>query len=190
MSVDILGTSWDQCRSMVQYRFTSTETRRFVRTDSPGRPPRLSHSSWTMLLLGKNQSRMSRICRTGPERSAQLGKPSGCPARWRRRSCTSPAAWPSCRRRVKSNRPPPTLACKTCSPVQFSSVWFSSVQDSIDGSTRMEKPIRAVLHPVCRRRVKADWPPLMLTCETLGRHVLQFCSVQFSFVQFSSRWYW
>ena len=32
-----------------QYFFTSTETRRLVRTDSPGRPPRLSHSSWTML---------------------------------------------------------------------------------------------------------------------------------------------
>ena len=50
MSVGILGTSWDQCRSMVQYSFTSTETRRLVRTDSPGRPPRLSrlHSSWTM----------------------------------------------------------------------------------------------------------------------------------------------
>ena len=50
MSVDVLGTSWDQCRSMVQYSFTSTETRRLVRTDSPGRPPRLSHSSWTMKL--------------------------------------------------------------------------------------------------------------------------------------------
>ena len=49
MSVDILGTSCDQCRSMVQYSFTSTETRRLVRTDSPGRPPRLSHSSWTMV---------------------------------------------------------------------------------------------------------------------------------------------
>ena len=48
MSVDILETSWDQCRSMVQYSFTSTETRRLVRTDSPGRPTRLSHSSWTM----------------------------------------------------------------------------------------------------------------------------------------------
>ena len=48
MSADILGTSWDQCRSMVQYIFTSTEARRLVRTDSPGRPPRLSHSSWTM----------------------------------------------------------------------------------------------------------------------------------------------
>ena len=45
---DILGTGWDQCRSTVQYSFTSTETRRLVRTDSPGRPPRLSHSSWTM----------------------------------------------------------------------------------------------------------------------------------------------
>ncbi len=34
---------------MVQYSFTSTETRKlYVRTDSPGWPPRLSHSSWTM----------------------------------------------------------------------------------------------------------------------------------------------
>ena len=48
MSVDILRTNWDQYRSMVQPSFTSTETRRLVRTDSPGRPPRLSHSSWTM----------------------------------------------------------------------------------------------------------------------------------------------
>ena len=51
MSVDILGTSWDQCVSMVQYCFTSMETRRLVRTDSPGRPPRLSHNSWTMNLI-------------------------------------------------------------------------------------------------------------------------------------------
>ena len=51
MSVDILGTSWDQCRSMVQYSFTSTEIRRLVRMDSPGRPPRLSHSSWTIYSL-------------------------------------------------------------------------------------------------------------------------------------------
>ena len=44
----LTGTSWDQCVSMVQYSFTSTETRRLVSTDSPGRPPRLSHSSSTM----------------------------------------------------------------------------------------------------------------------------------------------
>ena len=37
---------------MVQYSFTSTETRRLVRTDSPGRPPRLSHSSCTMTNTG------------------------------------------------------------------------------------------------------------------------------------------
>ena len=36
MSVDILGTSWDQCVSMFQYCFTSTETVRLVRTDGPG----------------------------------------------------------------------------------------------------------------------------------------------------------
>ena len=36
---------------MVQYSFTSTETRRLVRTDSPGRPQRLSYSSWTMTFV-------------------------------------------------------------------------------------------------------------------------------------------
>ena len=48
MSVDILGTNCDQCRSMVQCCFTSTETVRLIMTESPGRPPRLSHSSWTL----------------------------------------------------------------------------------------------------------------------------------------------
>ena len=48
MSVDILGRSWDQCINMVQYCFTSTETIRLVRTESPGRPPRLSHSFWAL----------------------------------------------------------------------------------------------------------------------------------------------
>ena len=48
MSVDILGTDCDQCRGMVQCCFTSTETVRLIRTESPGRPPRLSHSSWTL----------------------------------------------------------------------------------------------------------------------------------------------
>ena len=52
MSADILGTSWDQCRSSVQYIFMSTETRRLIRTDSPGQPLRLSHSSWTMARRG------------------------------------------------------------------------------------------------------------------------------------------
>ena len=51
MSADISGTSWDQCRSMVQHSFTSMETRRLVRTDSPWQPPQLSHSSWIMILL-------------------------------------------------------------------------------------------------------------------------------------------
>ena len=40
--VDILGTNCDQCISMVQCCFTSTETVRLIRTGSPGRPPRLS----------------------------------------------------------------------------------------------------------------------------------------------------
>ena len=36
MSVDILGTTCDQCLSMVQCCFTSTETMRLIRTESPG----------------------------------------------------------------------------------------------------------------------------------------------------------
>ena len=43
--VDILGTNCNQCVSTVQRCFTSTETVRFIRTESPGRPPRLSHTS-------------------------------------------------------------------------------------------------------------------------------------------------
>ena len=44
--VDVLGTNCcDQCLSMVQCCFTSTETVKLIRTESPGRPPRLSHSS-------------------------------------------------------------------------------------------------------------------------------------------------
>ena len=64
MSADILGTSCHQCRSMVQYSFTSTETRRLVRTDSPGRPPWLSHSSWTVWQISSRRS----LC-TRPEKS-------------------------------------------------------------------------------------------------------------------------
>ena len=46
--VDLLGTNCEQCVCMVQCCFTSTETIRFIRTGSPGRPPRLSRSSWTL----------------------------------------------------------------------------------------------------------------------------------------------
>ena len=35
--VDILGTNCDQCRSTVQCCFTSTETIRLIRTESPGK---------------------------------------------------------------------------------------------------------------------------------------------------------
>ena len=48
MLVDILGTNCDQCLSTLQCCFTSTEIIRLIRTESPGRPPRLSHSSWTL----------------------------------------------------------------------------------------------------------------------------------------------
>ena len=52
MLADILGTNCDQCLSMVQCCFTGIETIRFVRTESPGRPPRLSYSSWIMMWQG------------------------------------------------------------------------------------------------------------------------------------------
>ena len=46
----LLGTNCDQCVCMAQCCFTSTETIGLIRTGSPGRPPRLSHSSWTLTL--------------------------------------------------------------------------------------------------------------------------------------------
>ena len=49
---------------MVQYSFTSTETRRLVRTDSPGLPPRLSYSSWTMWLTVKQACLWYKIVKT------------------------------------------------------------------------------------------------------------------------------
>ena len=42
---DILGTNCDQCVCMVQCCLTSI---RLIRTGSPGRSPRLSHSSRTL----------------------------------------------------------------------------------------------------------------------------------------------
>ena len=44
--VDILGTNYDQCVSMVQYCFTSTETIRFIRDEEP----RTATSTLTQLL--------------------------------------------------------------------------------------------------------------------------------------------
>ena len=49
VGLTLLGTNSDHCVSMIQCCFTSTETVRFIRTESPGRPPRLSHSSWTLM---------------------------------------------------------------------------------------------------------------------------------------------
>ena len=50
--VDILGTSCDQCLSMVQCRFTSTETARLIRTGSP------ATSTFTQLL----NSELTALC--------------------------------------------------------------------------------------------------------------------------------
>ena len=61
MSVDILGTNCDQCVSMVHCCFASTETVRLIGTESPGRPLRLSHSSWTL------RTRRLTFCLTSTE---------------------------------------------------------------------------------------------------------------------------
>ena len=93
MSVDILGTSWDQCRSMVQYSFTSTETRMLVWTDSPGRPPRLSHSSWTMI---------SSLART----SCYINKsPTGTPTSLKLSSLFFTSGWRFCAKTTWTKMP-------------------------------------------------------------------------------------
>ena len=79
MSSDVSWHIRDKLRpSMVQYSFTSTEARRFVRTDSPGRPPRLSHSSWTM------------VPNATVHRPIYTGLPASRLARSYRLLCTSP----------------------------------------------------------------------------------------------------
>ena len=72
MSVDISGTNCDQCRSMIQCCFTSTETVRLIRTGSPGRPPRLSHRSST-LGLQSHLKDFHRVC-TGFDSGEILGR--------------------------------------------------------------------------------------------------------------------
>ena len=63
--------------SMVQYSFMSTETRRLVRTDSPGRPPRVSHSSWTM--RPEQNSRTLFMLVKKPATDAELITAADCP---------------------------------------------------------------------------------------------------------------
>ena len=69
MSVNVLGTNCDQCRSTVQCCFMSTDTIRLVRTESPGWPPRLSHSSWTLKWkFGKKWDKLFKalkVCENG-----------------------------------------------------------------------------------------------------------------------------
>ena len=66
LPVDILGTNCDQCPSTGQCCFTSSETVRLIRDGSPGRPPRLSHSSRTLIYVHRNR----RLIRDGKPRTA------------------------------------------------------------------------------------------------------------------------
>ena len=51
---------------MVQCCFTFTETVRLIRTESPGRPPRLSHSSWTPESSFRRSQHSTGVGRKGP----------------------------------------------------------------------------------------------------------------------------
>ena len=73
MSVDILGTNCDQCLRMVQCCFTSTETVRRIRTERPGRPPRLSHSSWTLCVLDEAYLRLCGTVRVHRPNTVRFG---------------------------------------------------------------------------------------------------------------------
>ena len=68
MSVDILGTTCDQCRSMVQCCFMSTETVRLVRPESP-------HSSWTLM----GYRRVHNVLHLHSQGWACLAMPPPCP---------------------------------------------------------------------------------------------------------------
>ena len=72
MWVGILGTNCDRCRSMVQCCFTSTETVRLIRTESPGRPPQ---STFTQL-LNSEKAQMENADRDkgGPLAGYKLGR--------------------------------------------------------------------------------------------------------------------
>ena len=76
--------------NMVQYSFTSTETRRLVRTDSPGRPPLLSHSSWTM--TQSINFDLSLLARLAPPTSTSGALKNITCVRTHSSNCTGPKA--------------------------------------------------------------------------------------------------
>ena len=87
------------------------ETRRLVRMDSPGRPPRLSHSSWTM--NKKTKKRPFELCQ--PLRLTRLNQPGLTPPQcpwgqsWRWPQVESGAARRCRRGKCRSSRSPPVL---------------------------------------------------------------------------------
>ena len=48
VELHVLGCRWTYYGQIVTNAEASAETVRLIRTESPGRPPRLSHSSWTL----------------------------------------------------------------------------------------------------------------------------------------------
>ena len=71
------GTNCDQCLSMVQCCFTSAETVRLIRMESPGRPPQLSHSSWTLSCFAcklKHYRGRAKDCQCGWNKTFSVNK--------------------------------------------------------------------------------------------------------------------
>ena len=95
--IDILGTNCDQCPSTVQCCFTSTETVRLIRTKSPGRPPRLSHSSRALPLAHwRAQSLNTLPC-------GDHAQSSGAESRWPSWAFRPNDSYGFCRRKATLN---------------------------------------------------------------------------------------
>ena len=80
MSVDIIfrDNGWDQCWNMVRYSFTSTETRKLVRKDSPGRPPRLSLTQLLNYVMQRTDHSLSLLNVNGHPRTLSSTSSSSC----------------------------------------------------------------------------------------------------------------
>ena len=154
MSVDILGTSRDQCVSMVQYCFTSTETIRLVRTDSPGRPPRLSHSSWTMK-AGTSTETTRLISGPGPQLKYPPA-PSTEEDRLRHVGGPSPVVEGGLATYLAASKPRPNVYYNTPSthPPQTSSLYNCRVF-AATLNLLMRRRSRRVIHLSVGRRGKA-----------------------------------
>ena len=104
MSGDILGTSWDQCVSMVQYCFTSTETIRLVETEKP----RAATSTFTQLLNSDERQFPKHYNYDSPTARAHSAKSTG-----RTSNTATTANWSTKWKRDSSHTPRRLTMTKT-----------------------------------------------------------------------------